>query len=62
MSDGWLEANVPKLDVEQARELVAALRKKGWGDRPGSLTDRVYPRLSAKVRKALATEAAKAKR
>lgn len=60
MSDAWLEANVPKLNVEQARELISALRKKGWGDRDGSLNDRVYARLSPRVQKALANEAAKA--
>jgi hypothetical protein len=52
----WLDSELPNLDAEQAKALIAQLRGRGWGDRPGSLTDRVYPKLSEDVRKELGLE------
>ena len=56
VSESWLEEWVPKLSANQARELIASLRSKGWGDRKGSLTDRVYGRLNKQVRGTLERE------
>lgn len=53
LTQGWLEKTLPTLDEAGAKKLIAALRKKGWGDRKGSLTDRVYPHLTPEVQEAL---------
>lgn len=53
VTQAWIERTLPTLDEQQAREVITRLRAKGWGDRAGSLPDRVYPHLSSEVREAL---------
>jgi hypothetical protein len=61
LSETWLVETCPKLTVAQARQLIEALRQRGWKDRKGSLANRVYGRLDSEVRAALAAERKAAK-
>ena len=51
IGEEWLEKNCGKLTITQARELVEALRARGWRHGvEGSLDDRVIGRLKPSVR------------
>jgi hypothetical protein len=56
MSEVWLQENAPKLTQAQARDVIAALTAKGWTYSKGSLQDRVYARLTPKVREKMEAE------